>query len=121
MPKAAKRQRRLEELMGDSARRVKKEPEMHEPKVSTRLEKSPTLPKISAEDLELLRQFDLDLTFGPCTGTLEDSSHRRKALLSVGISRMDRYERAIRHEHEPPVRILELINLHPNDPQVTHW
>ena len=110
--------------MGDRARRVKKESKMDEPDCAhrhVRLDAVSTMPKISADDLELLRQFDLNLTFGPCTGTLGHVSRPMRELLFVGISRMDRYERAIRHEHEPPVRILELINLHPNDPQVTHW
>ena len=38
----------------------------------------------------------------------------------IGIPRLDRYERAVRHELDPPVRVLELINLYPNDRQVTH-
>lgn len=39
----------------------------------------------------------------------------------IGIPRIDRYERALRHGLEPPTRVLELINLYPNDRQVTHW
>lgn len=59
---------------------------------------------ISDEDLQFLKQFDLDMTFGPCTG----------------ITRRERYERAIRHELDPPVRVLELIERFPNDREVTH-
>jgi hypothetical protein len=40
---------------------------------------------------------------------------------SIGIPRIDRYERALRHDLEPPLRVLELLNLYPNDRQVTHW
>ena len=39
----------------------------------------------------------------------------------LGIPRLDRYERALRHELDPPIRVLELINLYPNDREVTHW
>ena len=42
-------------------------------------------------------------------------------MTSLGIPRIDRYERAIRHDLDPPTRVLELINLYPNDRQVTHW
>ncbi|CAF2626231.1 unnamed protein product [Rotaria sp. Silwood2] len=36
------------------------------------------------------------------------------------IPRIDRYERALRHDLDPPTRVLELINLYSNDRQVTH-
>ncbi len=32
------------------------------------VETTATVKKISNDDLELLRQFDLDMAFGPCTG-----------------------------------------------------
>ena len=75
---------------------------------------------ISNEDLELLRHFDLNMTFGPCTGEFLLSFFCH-GFLFLGIPRIDRYERAIRHELDPPIRVLELINLYPNDRQVTHW
>jgi len=79
-----------------------------------------TVKKISNDDLELLRQFDLDMTFGPCTGEILFEIFFIKYYFS-GIPRIDRYERAIRHDLDPPARVLELINLYPNDRQVTHW
>lgn len=38
----------------------------------------------------------------------------------LGITRRERYERAIRHELNPPIRVLELIERFPNDREVTH-
>ncbi len=76
--------------------------------------------QISTDDLELLRQFDLDMTFGPCTGEFLLKLFFLSFSFS-GIPRIDRYERALRHELDPPVRVLELITLYPNDRQVTHW
>ncbi|KAM9362912.1 DNA polymerase delta subunit 4 isoform 1-T2 [Symphorus nematophorus] len=65
-------------------------------------EKSPTPPpspkedetqKVREQELEKLRQFDLDWRFGPCTG----------------ISRMQRWERAKLHGLNPPEEIRGLL------------
>jgi len=93
MSKNAKRQKTLDEMITTSSKKTKTN------QTTSTIEK-----KISNEDLEILKQFDLDMTFGPCTG----------------ISRIDRYERALRHELDPPIRVYELIQLYPNDRQVTY-
>jgi len=93
MSKNAKRQQTLDEMITTSSKKTKTN------QTTSTIEK-----KISNEDLEILKQFDLDMTFGPCTG----------------ISRIDRYERALRHELDPPIRVYELIQLYPNDRQVTY-
>lgn len=41
-------------------------------------------------------------------------------LSKTGITRRVRYERAIRHELEPPIRVLELIETYPNEPKVIY-
>ncbi|KAF7650523.1 hypothetical protein LDENG_00124900 [Lucifuga dentata] len=48
------------------------------------------------EELQKLRQFDLDWRFGPCTG----------------ISRLQRWERAKLHDLNPPEEIRELLLQH---------
>lgn len=93
MSKNAKRQQTLDEMITTSSKKTKTN------QTTSTIEK-----KISNEDLEILKQFDLDMIFGPCTG----------------ISRIDRYERALRHELDPPIRVYELIQLYPNDRQVTY-
>ncbi|XP_034044991.1 DNA polymerase delta subunit 4 [Thalassophryne amazonica] len=72
-------------------------------------EKRPTPPpNIAAEDetlkdneLEKLRQFDLDWRFGPC----------------IGISRLQRWERAQLHGLNPPEEIRDLLLHTHNDPE----
>ncbi|XP_074087053.1 DNA polymerase delta subunit 4 [Macrotis lagotis] len=51
--------------------------------------------------LELLRQFDLDRHFGPCTG----------------ITRLERWERAEQLGLGPPQEVLRVLWAHPGDPQ----
>ncbi|CAF0882792.1 unnamed protein product [Adineta ricciae] len=107
MSKSTKRQRKLEDMFADSSTKRIKENDGNTPnsdKHTVVHTTTSTVKKIPEDDLEILRQFDLDMSFGPCTG----------------ISRLDRYERAVRHELDPPVRVLELINLYPNDRQITH-
>ncbi|CAF4308774.1 unnamed protein product [Rotaria socialis] len=109
MSKNTKRQKKLEDMMGSSSTKKRKENNDHASTVSKQIvvdtsTTSTTVKKISEDDLEVLKQFDLDMTFGPCTG----------------IPRIDRYERALRHDVNPPIRVLELIDLYPNDRQVTH-
>ncbi|KAF3687081.1 DNA polymerase delta subunit 4 DNA polymerase delta subunit p12 [Channa argus] len=55
------------------------------------------------EDLQKLRQFDLDWKFGPCTG----------------ISRLQRWERAKVHGLNPPEDIRELLLKTHTDPEYT--
>ncbi|CAI5681565.1 DNA polymerase delta subunit 4 [Oreochromis niloticus] len=72
-------------------------------------EKSPTPPpspqkeadRIREEELEKLRQFDLDWSFGPCTG----------------ISRLQRWERAKLHGLNPPEEIRDLLLQTHADPE----
>ncbi|CAF1302501.1 unnamed protein product [Adineta ricciae] len=109
MSKSTKRQRKLEDMFADSSTKKIKgndgnTPDSNKQTVVHTTRAASTVKKIAEDDLEILRQFDLDMSFGPCTG----------------ISRFDRYERAVRHELDPPVRVLELINLYPNDRQITH-
>ncbi|EDQ91825.1 uncharacterized protein MONBRDRAFT_5881 [Monosiga brevicollis MX1] len=48
---------------------------------------------------QYLRQFDLDMTFGPC----------------VGVSRRERWERADAFGLNPPKAVLRLLENHPQD------
>ncbi|XP_017291166.1 DNA polymerase delta subunit 4 [Kryptolebias marmoratus] len=75
-------------------------------------EKSPTPPPSEAEaedeaqtvreeELQKLKQFDLDWRFGPCTG----------------ISRLQRWERAKCHGVNPPDEIKDLLLQKHTDPQ----
>ena len=91
MSKGIKRQRKLEDMLGSSSTKKKKESQADASLVENTtvvnkksskcareravrrwmvlfLETTSSVPKISKEDLELLRHFDLDMTFGPCTG-----------------------------------------------------
>ncbi|XP_040892986.1 DNA polymerase delta subunit 4 [Toxotes jaculatrix] len=71
-------------------------------------EKTPTPPPqtepetetVREEELQKLRQFDLDWRFGPCTG----------------ISRLQRWERAKLHGLNPPEEIRDLL-LQNTDPE----
>ncbi|XP_072495374.1 DNA polymerase delta subunit 4 [Notamacropus eugenii] len=51
--------------------------------------------------LEILRQFDLNRHFGPCTG----------------ITRLQRWERAELLGLDPPTEVLDVLWAHPEDPQ----
>ncbi|CAF1159028.1 unnamed protein product, partial [Didymodactylos carnosus] len=62
-------------------------------------------PVIEKKDLELLKKFDLNMDFGPCTG----------------ITRLERFNRAMKHSLDPPSRVQELIDMYPNSKEVTHW
>uniref|UniRef100_A0A3B4BGE6 Uncharacterized protein n=1 Tax=Periophthalmus magnuspinnatus TaxID=409849 RepID=A0A3B4BGE6_9GOBI len=77
-------------LITDSYRVVKRE------RRGGKRERSPTpppTPEPRQEDLQKLKQFDLDWRFGPCTG----------------ISRLQRWERAQLHGLSPPQEIKELL------------
>lgn len=54
-------------------------------------------------DFDILKQFDLTLEFGPC----------------IGISRMDRWDRAEKHGLKPPQEVKDLIDNHSSDPVYT--
>ncbi|XP_068178679.1 DNA polymerase delta subunit 4 [Antennarius striatus] len=56
---------------------------------------------VRQEELEKLRQFDLDWRFGPCTG----------------ISRLERWERAKLHGLNPPEEIRDLLLHTQADPE----
>ena len=53
--------------------------------------------------LQILREFDLDWKFGPC----------------IGLSRMERWERAQRFELDPPLHVKELMEKNSNDTMYT--
>uniref|UniRef100_A0AAX7VAE9 Uncharacterized protein n=1 Tax=Astatotilapia calliptera TaxID=8154 RepID=A0AAX7VAE9_ASTCA len=57
--------------------------------------------RVREEELEKLRQFDLDWSFGPCTG----------------ISRLQRWERAKLHGLNPPEEIRDLLLQTHADPE----
>ncbi|KAI8830660.1 DNA polymerase delta, subunit 4 [Chytriomyces cf. hyalinus JEL632] len=46
--------------------------------------------------MEVLRQFDLDMKFGP----------------NVGLTRLARWERAQKFQLDPPSKVLEILNGH---------
>ncbi|XP_025089843.1 DNA polymerase delta subunit 4-like [Pomacea canaliculata] len=50
-------------------------------------------------DLEVLKQFDLRLEFGPC----------------IGITRKERWERAEKHGLSPPQEVLDILLRHPDN------
>nr|XP_046256094.1 DNA polymerase delta subunit 4 isoform X2 [Scatophagus argus]XP_046256102.1 DNA polymerase delta subunit 4 isoform X2 [Scatophagus argus] len=56
---------------------------------------------VQEEELQKLRQFDLDWRFGPCTG----------------ISRLQRWERAKLHGLDPPEEIRDLLLQTHTDPE----
>uniref|UniRef100_A0A3P8TW46 DNA polymerase delta 4, accessory subunit n=1 Tax=Amphiprion percula TaxID=161767 RepID=A0A3P8TW46_AMPPE len=85
-------------LITDSFKVVKKA------RTAEKQEKTPSPPPsqnedqtetIREEELQKLRQFDLDWRFGPCTG----------------ISRLERWERAKLHDLNPPEEIRELLQM----------
>lgn len=90
-------------LITDSYKVVKKE------RRGSKRQKSPTPPpppqdaenEIYEEELQKLKQFDLDWRFGPCTG----------------ISRLQRWERAKLHGLNPPEEIRELLLQSQTDPE----
>ncbi|ESO98167.1 hypothetical protein LOTGIDRAFT_143010, partial [Lottia gigantea] len=55
------------------------------------------------KDLELLKSFDLNHEFGPCTG----------------ITRMERWNRADKHGLNPPQSVYDLLSQHSNDREYT--
>ncbi|XP_076583534.1 DNA polymerase delta subunit 4 [Chaetodon auriga] len=90
-------------LITDSFKVVKKA------KRGGKREKRPTPPQpqreaksetAGEEELQKLRQFDLDWRFGPCTG----------------ISRLQRWERAKLHGLNPPEEIRDLLSQTHTDP-----
>ncbi|GFO10551.1 DNA polymerase delta subunit 4-like [Plakobranchus ocellatus] len=54
-------------------------------------------------DLDILKQFDLTLEYGPC----------------IGISRLDRWERAEKHGLKPLPEVRDLLIRHAADPLYT--
>ncbi|GAB6024042.1 DNA polymerase delta subunit 4 [Chamberlinius hualienensis] len=59
--------------------------------------------KVSAADLDVLREFDLNLEYGPC----------------IGITRMERWNRAQKLGLDPPLNVRQLIEFHELDPKYT--
>uniref|UniRef100_UPI00359026EC DNA polymerase delta subunit 4 n=1 Tax=Myxine glutinosa TaxID=7769 RepID=UPI00359026EC len=57
---------------------------------------------VTESELQVLRTFDLNFEFGPCTG----------------ISRKQRWNRAVHLGLTPPQHIHSLLDFYPNDPQV---
>lgn len=71
-------------------------------------------------ELHLLRQFDLNLTYGPCIG---NSYHNQCCynLSCLGISRIERWERAKSFGLYPPTDVYDIIRHHLQDRVYTHW
>ncbi|KAK3084494.1 hypothetical protein FSP39_014372 [Pinctada imbricata] len=65
----------------------------------------PPVSKQTSEDLVLLKQFDLTLEFGPC----------------VGITRLERWERAEKHGLNPPPEVRDLVVKHRDNPEYLEW
>lgn len=56
-------------------------------------------------DLQRLKEFDLDSEYGPC----------------IGITRLERWQRAEEYGLYPPKEIKEIILQHPNNTSYTEW
>ena len=50
-------------------------------------------------DIEILKKFDLTLEYGP----------------SLGITRLERWDRADSYDLHPPIEVKNIVNRHPND------
>eukprot|EP00794_Sanderia_malayensis_P014034 gene14033-15493_t len=57
------------------------------------------------KDLEMLRQFDLEAEYGPC----------------IGITRIERWERAEKFGLSPPKSVKKLIDDHAADERYLQW
>jgi DNA polymerase delta subunit 4 len=57
---------------------------------------------VNAEDLALLKSFDLNFEFGPC----------------VGMSRRERWERACKNGLAPPPQVLRILDAHKDSKEV---
>ncbi|EDO41296.1 predicted protein [Nematostella vectensis] len=57
------------------------------------------------DDLKTLREFDLSPEFGPC----------------LGMTRLERWERADRYGLNPPQDVKKILALHPTDSNYTDW
>ncbi|KAJ8312494.1 hypothetical protein KUTeg_009867 [Tegillarca granosa] len=57
----------------------------------------------SNNDLEILKQFDLALEYGPC----------------IGITRLERWERAKQHGMNPPPEVKDILTQYSGDPEYT--
>ncbi|KAJ3030933.1 UNVERIFIED_CONTAM: DNA polymerase delta subunit 4, partial [Siphonaria sp. JEL0065] len=64
-------------------------------RAAQRIKRVPPPPPLTDAEKEMLHQFDLDTKFGP----------------NVGISRLDRWERAKKFDLDPPTHILEILNV----------
>ncbi|KAK7102116.1 DNA polymerase delta subunit 4-like [Littorina saxatilis] len=54
-------------------------------------------------EIETLKQFDLCLDYGPC----------------IGITRLERWQRAEKHDLKPPMKVKEILLKHSNDENYT--
>ncbi|KAG7275233.1 hypothetical protein CRUP_034823 [Coryphaenoides rupestris] len=92
-------------LITDSFKMIKKARIEHEKQPRTPPQKEAESSTMAEQEkkLQRLKQFDLDLKYGPCTG----------------ISRLQRWERAQLHGLNPPQEIKELLMHTNNDPQFT--
>lgn len=59
----------------------------------------------ASTELAFLRKFDMDWRFGPC----------------IGISRLERYDRAVKNGFHPPEQVRTLIRQHEGDERYTEW
>ncbi|XP_033747520.1 DNA polymerase delta subunit 4-like [Pecten maximus] len=58
---------------------------------------------LGKSEKDFLREFDMNLEFGPC----------------IGITRLERWERAHKHGLQPPPEVKELVIRHFDDPKYT--
>ncbi|KTG11088.1 hypothetical protein cypCar_00009717 [Cyprinus carpio] len=87
----------------------------------------PEPPQLSEreKDLEELKKFDLDWKFGPCTGaflTLLTNLYikiKYNSVCVLGISRLQRWERAALHGLNPPQEIKDILLKESTDPEYT--
>lgn len=64
----------------------------------------PSTSKAEENDLRLLRDFDLNWVYGPC----------------MGITRLERWNRAEKHGLNPPAEVKQLVLANAEDEQYTH-
>jgi DNA polymerase delta subunit 4 len=77
----------------------------HNSIISGDVSKPSTSKKDVDEDQQVLKNFDLTWEYGPC----------------MGITRMERWNRADKHELNPPQSIKDLIEQHKKDKLYTEW
>ncbi|XP_025089053.1 DNA polymerase delta subunit 4-like isoform X1 [Pomacea canaliculata] len=98
----------MAERITDVYKQIKKARRCHkEVKTSSRVSednRNVALPKNNPSDLQILKEFDLALEFGPC----------------AGITRLERWERAFKHGFDPPLCVKDILIKHQDHKQYNH-